>query len=87
MWTSLLSLVYNLSEKLNSDKCKECKSKLDHISVKDNQLIFQCLQCKNNYSKDCNKELIKKFPTIHQLCNGDINKFILLLRKVVDLYE
>ena len=25
--------------------------------------------------------LIKKFPRIYQLCNGDLNKSILLLRK------
>ena len=31
--------------------------------------------------------LIKKFPNIHQFCNGDINKFVLLLRKGVYLYE
>ena len=27
--------------------------------------------------------LIKLFPNIHQFCNGDINKFVLLLRKGV----
>ena len=31
--------------------------------------------------------LIKKFPNIYQFCNGDINKFILLLRKSVYPYE
>ena len=31
--------------------------------------------------------LIKKFPNIHQFCNGDINKFVLLLRKGVYPYE
>ena len=31
--------------------------------------------------------LIKKFPSIYQVCNGDINKFIFLLRKVVYPYE
>ena len=41
MSTSLSSLVDNLSEKLHSDKCKDCKSELDYMSVKDNQLIFQ----------------------------------------------
>ena len=47
--TSLSSLVGNLSEKLYSDKCKDCKSELDYmselcyLSVKDNPLIFQCL--------------------------------------------
>ena len=32
-------------------------------------------------------ELIKKFSNIHQFCNGDINKFVLLLRKGVYPYE
>ena len=38
---------------------------------------------KNIYKKDFNKELTKRF----ELCNGDISKFILLLRKGVYLYE
>ena len=53
--TSLSSLVDNLSEKIQSDKSKDCKSELDYMSVKDNQLIFRCLECKKNYNKDCNK--------------------------------
>ena len=53
--TSLSSLVDNLSEKIQSDKSKDCKSELDYMSVKDNQLIFLCLECKKNYNKDCNK--------------------------------
>ena len=31
--------------------------------------------------------LIKKFPNIHQFCNGDINRFVLLLRKGLHPYE
>ena len=31
--------------------------------------------------------LIKKFPNIHQFYNGDINRFVLLLRKGVHPYE
>ena len=31
--------------------------------------------------------LIKNFPSIYQFCNGDLIKFILLLRKVVYPYE
>ena len=31
--------------------------------------------------------LIKKFSNTNEFCNGDINKFILLLRKGVYLYE
>ena len=51
MLTSLSSLVDNLSEKRYSDKCKDCKSELDYMSVKDNQLIFQCLE---RSSAECN---------------------------------
>ena len=82
--TSLSSLIDNLSEKPHSDKCK---SELDYRSVKDNQLIFQCLACKKNYRKDFNKESIKRFANTYEFCNGDINKFILLLRKGVYPYE
>ena len=52
------------------------------MSVKDDQLIFRCFECKKNYEKDFNKELIKRFQNIYEFCNEDINKFILLLRGV-----
>ena len=87
MSRSLSSLVYNLSEGLHSDKCTDCKSCLDYMSVKDKQLIFRCFECKKKYKKDFNKELIKKFANIYEFCNEDINKFILLLRKGVYPYE
>ena len=59
-----------------------------------NQISMQFFGLKNNKlnygGKECNKRwlkpvngLIKKFTKIHQFCNGDINKFILLLRKGV----
>ena len=55
--SSLLSnLVNNLSEGLHSDKCTDCKSSLDYMATKDEQLIFRCFECKNNYKKDFNKE-------------------------------
>ena len=85
--TSLSSLVDKLSEKLHSDKCRDCKSELDYMSVEDNQLIFQCLECKKNYKKDFTKELIKRFTNTYEFCNGGINKSILLLRKGVYPYE
>ena len=86
MFTSLSKLVDNLSE-IYSKECKGYKSKLNYISFKDNQLIFKCSKCKKNYQKDFNKELIKKYPLTYQFCNGDINKFVLLLRKGVYPYE
>ena len=46
------------------------------MSVKDNQLIFQCLECKKNNNKDWNKEFIKRFANTYRFCNRDINKLI-----------
>ena len=33
------------------------------------------------------KELIRKFPSVYKFFNGDLNKFVLLLRKCVYPYE
>ena len=87
MLTSLSSIFDNLPETFHSDKCKDFKSELDYMSVKNNQLIFQRLECKKNYDKDCNKELIKRLGSTYRFCNGDINHFILLLRRGVYTYE
>ena len=42
--------------------------------------------CKKNYEKDFNKNFIQRFANIYEFCNGDLNKFILLLRKGVYPY-
>ena len=83
---STSSLVDNLSEKRHRGKCNDCKSELDYTTIKNNQLVFQCLECKNNYKKDY-KGLIKRFANKYEFCNGDNNKFILLLRIAVHSYE
>ena len=57
------------------------------MTIKDEQLIFSCFECKKNYKKDFNKELINRFSRTYKFCNGDINKFILFLRKGVYPYE
>ena len=59
MSSSLSNLVDNLSEGLHYDKCTYCKSCLDYMMFKDDQLIFRCFECKKNNKKDFNKELIK----------------------------
>ena len=46
MSTSLLILVNNLSEGLHNDKYIDCKSYLDYMSIKDDQLIFRCFKHK-----------------------------------------
>ena len=55
--------------------------------TRDDQLIFRCFECKKNYKKDFNKDLINIFSNTYEFCNKDINKFILLLRKIIYLYE
>ena len=50
-------------------------------------LIFECFNCKQRYRKKFNKELIKRFASTYELCNKELNKFILLLRKGVYPYE
>ena len=79
MSTSLSNLVDNLSEGVHNGKCTNCKSRLDYMTTKDEQLIFRC---KKNYVKDFNKELIQRFANIYEFCNGDLNKFIFLLKGV-----
>ena len=87
MSTSSSDLVNNLVEGVDNDKCTNCNSCLDYMATKDEQLIFRCFRCKKNYEKDFNKELIQRFANIYEFCNGDINKFTLLLRKGVYPYE
>ena len=51
MSTSLSNLATNLSEGLHNDRCIDCKSCLDYMTTKDEQLISRCFRCKKNYEK------------------------------------
>ena len=82
MATSLSKLVDNLTEDIHGDKCVDCKSDLSYMKVIDETLIFRCFNCKKNYKKEINKELIKRFPSTYKFCNNDLNKFVMLLEKV-----
>ena len=74
-------------QKNNNNKCLNCKSCLDYIKTENKKLILKCFNCKQNHEKDFNKELIKRFANTYEFCNGNLNKFILLLRKGVYPYE
>ena len=50
------------------------------MTTKDEQLSFRCFTCKKNHEKNYNKDLIQRFANTYEFCNGDLNKFILLLR-------
>ena len=75
MSSSLSNLVDNLSEGFHSDKCTDCKSCLDYMITKDDQLIFRCFECKKNYKKDFNNELIKRFANKNFVMKISINLF------------
>ena len=51
MSKKLLSLVDNLSEGLHNYECVDCKSYLDYLETKDDQLILRCFKCKKNHKK------------------------------------
>ena len=62
---------------------------VDNMSVN-----FDSIECKscieNDRCEQCKKlieGLIEKFPGIYQFYNGNLNKFILLLRKGIYPYE
>ena len=61
---------------------KKIKSVCNFIGLRNNKLNYEYKECKKRWLKPVNG-LIKKFPNINQFCEGDINKFILLLRKGV----
>ena len=91
MPSKLSDLVDNLSE-INNKDCKTCierkniKSECEFIGLKNNRLNYRCKECNGTSTTSIN-ELIEKFPNTYQFCNGDLNKFVLMLRKGVYPYE
>ena len=85
MSSKLSNLVDNLSE-INNKDCKTCierkniESECEFIGFKNNRLNCRCRECNGTSNKSVN-DLIKKFPRMHKFCNGDLNKFVMLLRK------
>ena len=80
---SLLSnLDDNLAEGIHKIKCKDCNCFLEYESVKDNLIKHECSSCNKDYSNKLDKKFNKRFKNIFKFSNNDINKFILLLKKV-----
>ena len=65
MSTSLLSLVDNLPDGFHSDKCIDCNCSLDYMITRDDQLIVRYFECKKNYQKDFNKDLINRIANTY----------------------
>ena len=91
MQSKFSDIVDNLSE-INNKDCKTCmerqniKSECDFIVFKNNRLNHKCKEYRGTSTKSIN-ELIEKFPRMYQFCNGDLNKFVLLLRKGIYPYK
>ena len=85
MQTSLSNLVDNLSGVYDKE-CKKCmerkKIRLNckFVGFKNGRLNYKGKECKKSCTKMV-KGLSKNFPTLDEFCNGDLNKFFLLLRK------
>ena len=90
MVTLLWNIFANLTEGIHKIKCKDCDWKdkdLEYESVKDNLIKYKSLSYNQGYSSKINQELKHKFKNNFKFSDSDINKFILLLRKGVHLYE
>ena len=89
---SLSNLVDNTSGIFNSIECKSCIEKIKinseccFVGLKNNKLIYKCKECKEEWKRPLNK-LIENVPSTYRFCNGDLNKFVMLLRKGVYPYE
>ena len=93
MNVSLSDLADDLSGRIsNSIVCTKCmerekiNSECCFVGLKTDKLIYRCRKCKQEWERSI-KPLIRKFLSIYQFCNGDLNIFILLLRKGVYPYE
>ena len=78
-----------MSTSLSSlEKCTKCNSSLEYISISTKgRLLFECLNCKKRFARQFDKKLTKKFKNTYNFCTGDIDKFMLLLRKGIYPYE
>ena len=95
---SMRSMISSLSQSIN--KISEIDNKISQIDKKETENKFtdsmrsmttSLLQSIDEVSEIDNKilqaALIEKFSNTYQLCNNDLNKFALLLRKGVYPYE
>ena len=65
---------------------KKNRSECEFIRFNNNRLNYICKEYNDTSAKSVNY-LIEKFPRTYKFCNGDHNKFVLLLRKVVYPHE
>ena len=86
MASSHSSHVDNLAEGLHKGKCKDCKFCLEYVTINNVLLVFKCVDCNKGYEKKSDEDLAKRSRSTYRFCDGDINKFLLTLPKVIYLY-
>ena len=86
--SKLSNLVDNMSAIFNCTEWKSCMEKIKvnseycFVGFKNNRLVYRCKECKEEWKRPIN-ELIEKFPKIYKFWKGNLNKFVMLLRKGV----
>ena len=60
---------------------------LEWKNIKDDLIEYKCLCCNKNYRNMFDEKLKEQFFNTYKFSNQDKNKFILLLRTGVYLYE
>ena len=103
MASSLSNLVNNLSEGIYKIECKfghndktcescvirykYCDCLLEYTNFKDDLIEYKCLVSNKNCQIKFDEKLKEQFCNTYKFFNHDNNKFFLLLRKCVYLYE
>ena len=89
MSTSLSTLVDNLSDRIHvKHKCDSCGFNIEYIrKKKSGKPLFKCFNCKRKYFEEFDEELMAKFKNTYRFCNGNIDRFMLLLRKGIYPYK
>ena len=93
MPTVLSVLVDNLSE-IYKKKCRSYK-KVENPDFEycfaelnnDDKLVYKCGECKKEQEEALEHKLIENSPSVYEFCEGDLDKFVLLLRKCIYPYE
>ena len=85
-------MVKPLKKQGKSRKAKKCKTTTYRLKFIDSYRFMQCslstlVDNLSGNDKISQASLIETFPNTYQLCNKDLNKFALLLRKGVYPYE
>ena len=71
----------------NVRKEKQIRLHCQFVGFKNGRLNYKCKEYKESCTKVVYESIKKNFPTLYKFCNGDPNKFFLLLRKGIYPYE